>query len=71
MTETQKDKLFRATFWGAAFLYLWALFVFWMAPEWELSGMTYYLLGVLPALGGVGLLATALGVYVDLQKSDD
>lgn len=71
MTEAQKDKLFRMTFWGAGVLYLWALFIFWMAPEWELSALTYYLLGVLPALLGVGALATALGLHMDLQKGDD
>jgi hypothetical protein len=70
MTESQKDTLFRVTFWGAGVLYLWALFIFWMAPEWELSGTTYYFLGVLPALGGVVSLAVALGTYVDLQKEE-
>lgn len=70
MTETQKDTLFRVTFWGAGVLYVWALFVFWMAPEWELSGKTYYFMGVLPALGGVVSLAVALGTYVDLQKEE-
>jgi len=70
MTDTQKDTLFRVTFWGAGVLYLWALFVFWMAPEWELSGQTYYFVGVLPALVGVVSLAVSLGVYVDLQKEE-
>jgi hypothetical protein len=70
MTETQKHKLFRTTFWAAGVLYFLALFVFWMAPEWELSGQTYYLMGVLPALGGVVLLVISLGTYVDLQEED-
>lgn len=70
MTESQKDTLFRVTFWGAGVLYVWSLFVFWMAPEWELSGQTYYFMGVLPALGGVVLLAISLGTYVDLQKEE-
>jgi len=70
MTQAQKDLLFRVTFWGAAVLYAWALIVFWMAPEWELSGMTYYFVGVLPALAGVVSMVTALGLYVDLQKGD-
>ena len=60
MTEAQKETLFRVTFWGAGLLYVWALFVFWMAPEWELSGRTYYFMAVLPALLGVVALATAL-----------
>ena len=71
MTESQKRILFRIAYWGAALLYVWALFVFWMAPEWELSGRTYYLMGVLPALVGVVSLTTALGLYVDLRKRDD
>jgi hypothetical protein len=70
MTESKKDTLFRVTFWGAGLLYIWALFVFWMAPEWELSGQTYYFMGVLPALGGVVSLAVSLGVYMDLQKDE-
>lgn len=70
MTETQKDTLFRVTFWSAGLLYVWALFVFWMAPEWEMSGDTYYFMGVLPALGGVVSLAVSLGLYVDLQKDE-
>jgi hypothetical protein len=71
MTEAQKDKLFRVTFVGAGVLYVWALFIFWMAPEWELSGKTYYLLGVLPALLGVASLVTALGLHVDMRKRDE
>lgn len=70
MTEAQKDTLFRATFWGAGLLYAWALFVFWMAPEWELSGRMYYFMGVLPALVGVVLLSISIGLYVDLQKKE-
>jgi hypothetical protein len=70
MTQAQKNLLFRVTFWGAGGLYIWALIVFWMAPEWELSGWTYYFLGVLPALAGVGSMTTALGLYVDLQKEE-
>lgn len=70
MTEAKKDKLFQLTFWGAGLLYVWALFVFWMAPQWGLSGWTYYLMGVLPAFGGVVSLAVSLGLYVDLQKDD-
>ncbi len=71
MTEPQKDKLFQVTFLGAGFLYVWALFVFWMAPEWELSGMSYYLLGVVPAFLGVASLATAIGLHVDMQEGDN
>jgi hypothetical protein len=71
MTDAQKDKLFRLTFIGAGILYVWALFVFWMAPEWELSGMSYYALGVLPALIGVVSLATALGLHIEIQRSDE
>lgn len=71
MTEGQKDTLFQVTFLGAGVLYVWALFVFWMAPEWELSGMSYYLLGVLPAFLGVASLATAIGLHVELQEGDD
>jgi hypothetical protein len=71
MTEEQKRKLYRVTFWGAGVLYVWALFIFWMAPEWELSAQTYYVLGVLPALAGVVAMTTSLGLYVDLQKRDD
>jgi hypothetical protein len=41
-----------------------------MAPEWEMSGDTYYFMGVLPALGGVVSLAVSLGLYVDLQKDE-
>jgi hypothetical protein len=70
MTEAQKERLFQVTFWGAGLLYVWALFIFWMAPEWRLSGQTYYVLGVLPALVGVVSLAVSLGLYVDLQKKD-
>jgi hypothetical protein len=70
MTEAQKETLFRVTFWGAGLLYVWALFVFWMAPEWEMSGDTYYFMGVLPALVGVVSLAVSLGLYVDLQKDE-
>lgn len=70
MTEAEKRKLFRVTSWGAGVLYVWALFIFWMAPEWELSGWTYYVLGVLPALAGVVSLATALGLYLDLREKD-
>lgn len=70
MTEAQKDKLFRVTFFGAGLLYVWSLFIFWMAPEWGLSGVSYYILGVLPALLGVGALATALGLHMDLQKGN-
>ena len=68
MTDAQKETLFRASYWGAGVLYVWALFVFWMAPEWELSGRTYYFMAVLPALLGVFALATALGLYMDLRK---
>jgi len=70
MTETRKQRLFRVTFWGAGILYVWSLFIFWMAPEWELTGWTYYALGVLPALGGVASLATALGLHVDIREGD-
>jgi len=68
VTEPQKRILFRVAYGSAGVLYVWALFVFWMAPEWQLSGRTYYLMAVLPALVGVVALCTALGVYVDLQK---
>ena len=71
MTEAQKDKLFRVTFLGAGLLYVWALFIFWVAPEWGLSSTTYYLLGVLPAFLGVASLVTALGLHMDLRKRDD
>jgi len=70
MTEKQKGTLFRVTFWGAGVLYVWALFVFWMAPEWRISELTYYFVGVLPALAGVVSLAVSLGLYVDLQKDE-
>jgi len=68
MTERQKEILFQVSYWGAAFLYVWALYVFWMAPEWQLSGRSYYLLGILPAFLGVVALATALGLYMDLYQ---
>lgn len=71
MTDDQKDTLFQVTFLGAGLLYVWALFIFWMAPGWELSGMSYYLLGVLPAFLGVASLATALGLHVDLREGND
>jgi hypothetical protein len=68
MTDPQKKLLFRVAYGGAGLLYVWALFVFWMAPEWQLSDRTYYRMAVLPALVGVVALCTALGLYVDLQK---
>jgi hypothetical protein len=71
MTESKKSTLFQVTFLGAGVLYIWALFIFWMAPEWGLSGTTYYLLGVLPAFLGVASLVTALGLHMDLRKGDD
>lgn len=71
MTDEQKDTLFQVTFLGSGLLYVWALFIFWMAPEWELSSMIYYLLGVVPAFLGVASLATALGLYMDLRKKGD
>jgi hypothetical protein len=71
MTDDQKDTLFQVTFLGAGLLYVWALFIFWMAPEWELSSTSYYLLGVVPALLGVASLATALGLHVDLREGKD
>lgn len=71
MTRTQKETLFRVSFWSAGLLYLWALFIFWMGPEWELAGMTYYAIGVLPALGGVVSLSFAIGLHVELQNGDD
>jgi hypothetical protein len=70
MTDAQKETLFRWSYWGAGVLYVWALFIFWMAPEWDLSGRTYYLVGVLPALFGVIALATALGLYMDLRERE-
>ncbi|MFB6248578.1 MAG: hypothetical protein ABEL97_08420 [Salinibacter sp.] len=71
MTKSQKETLFQTSFLGAGLLYLWALFIFWMAPEWELAGMKYYVLGVLPALGGVVSLSFAIGLHVELQKGED
>jgi len=68
MTDQQKETLFQVSYWGAGLLYVWALYVFWMAPEWQLSGRTYYLMGVLPAFLGVVALATALGLYMDLYQ---
>jgi hypothetical protein len=71
MTTSQKKTLFRASFVGAGFLYVWALFIFWMAPEWELAGMTYYVLGVLPALAGVISLSLAIGLHLELRREED
>ncbi len=68
MTNAKKYTLYRVMFWGAGGLYVWALFIFWMAPKWQLSGLTYYFLGVLPALLGVVLMTSALGLYVDLKE---
>lgn len=71
MTRSQKEILFRVSFWGACLLYLWALFIFWMGPEWEMAGMTYYAMGVVPALGGVVSLSFAIGLHVELHKGED
>jgi len=68
MTDPQKETLFHVSYWGAGLLYVWALYIFWMAPEWQLSSRTYYLTGVLPAFLGVVALATALGLYMDLYQ---
>ncbi len=70
MDDTQKDRLFRYAFWGAALLYVWVLAMLWIGPEWGLSGTTYFLVGILPAIIGVVLLAAAMGLYMDLHKDD-
>jgi uncharacterized membrane protein YhaH (DUF805 family) len=70
MDETQKGRLFRLTFWGAALLYVWVIAMLWLGPEWAMSGRTYFFAAILPAVVGVVALAAAIGLYVDLHKDD-
>jgi hypothetical protein len=71
MTRSTKQWLFNLSFGGAGLLYVWSLFVFWMAPRWELSESTYLLTGILPAMLGVVALILALGLHLDLRRKDD
>jgi hypothetical protein len=71
MTRSTKQRLFNVAFGGAGLLYLWSLFVFWMAPRWELSESMYLLTGILPAMLGVVALILALGLHLDLRRRDD
>ncbi len=66
-----KERVFQGTFWGAALLYTWVIAALWIGPRWQLSGDVYFFVGIVPAVLGVVLLATSMGVYQDLLNEDD
>jgi len=70
MSREQKETLFRLTFGLAGLLYLWSVYVIWGAPGW-LSGYSYFVVGIVPALLGVVCLAAALGLHADIRADDD
>jgi hypothetical protein len=71
MTTEQKETVFEISYWSAAVLYVWGIVMIWVGPQWGLSGWTFYFAGVLPAVLAVVSLATALGLYLDLYKSEE
>lgn len=71
MFDMDREQVFQATFWGAALLYVWVIAALWVGPAWALSGDVYFFVGILPAVLGVVLLATAMGVYHDLLKDEN
>lgn len=71
MTDDQKERWFRISFWSAAVLYAWGFVIMWIGPEWGLSGGTFYLVGVLPTVVAVFAMSTALGLYMDLRGKDE
>lgn len=66
-----RERLFQVTFWGAAVLYVWVIAALWVGPAWGLSSDVYFVVGIVPAVAGVGLFATSMGVFQDLLKEDD
>lgn len=66
-----RNRLFQVTFWSAAVLYVWVIAALWFGPAYGLSGTVYFFVGILPAIVGVVLLATSMGVYLDHFKEDD
>lgn len=67
MTHDTKQKLFPIAFGCAALFYAWAIVALWMGPSWNLSGITYLLVGILPAFLGVLSTVSALALHLDLQ----
>lgn len=70
MTTPQKRRWLQIALWSAGVLYAWGLSVLWFAHEWELSHDTFYVVGVLPSVGGVFALCAAIGLYVDLLEEE-
>lgn len=71
MFGIDRERVFQGAFWGAALLYVWVIAALWIGPELRLSGDVYFFVGIVPAVLGVVLLATAMGVYHDLLKEDE
>jgi hypothetical protein len=71
MSQIDNERWFQISMWSAAVLYLWSIFMIWMGPEWGLSGGTFYVMGVLPAVLGVFALCTAVGLHMDISKQEE